>query len=285
MYYQGAFITRGAFYCVLKTFGMIFCYYILASAAENSFNLDSEIARLRKEISRTQNERKQIQLSLTKDLQESTAYRSRTDVRFIQMRKQMDSISLETNVLAKKRDSLDALIRITQSERTQIELGQDRIRTMLLNECAKVAIQVQTFPPLIAHHLSSSLELLMADISTKSVDNNESMTRLLQILDRMEDATASIQISQENSPVSDIRGMVYRVRFGTVFEGVVDVKGEKAAVWNGYNSDRAPIWNMRESSAANALLKAAEIREGKALPGFIMIPFMIDSTSVKGAIQ
>jgi hypothetical protein len=285
MYYKGAFISRGAFYIVLKTIGMIFYFYMLAAATENSLNLDSEIARLRKEVSRTQNERRQIQLGMAKDLQESTAYRSRTDAQFIQMRKQMDSISSETHVLTKKRDSLDALIRITQSERTQIELSQDRIRTVLLNECAKVATLVQTFPPLISQHLSSSLELLVADISTKSVDNNESMTRLLQILDRMEDATASIQISQENSPVSDIRGTVYRVRFGTVFEGVVDVKGEKAVVWNGYNTSKAPIWNMGESSAATALLKAAEIREGKALPGFVLIPFIIDSTSGKGAMQ
>ena len=271
---------------ILFVIGIFFFLFFPLQAADSPADMDSELARLRKEISRVQNDRRHNQEDMTKDAQEAAAYRTRTDTRFAQMRKQIDSISAQILTLALKRDSLGALITFAQSQRNQIDLSQEQIHSAILDACGKITALARIFPPLVAQQLVSSAELLSADITAKSVDNNESINRLAQILDRIEEATTSIQVSQESSPIPDIRGTVYRVRLGAVFEGVVDIKGEKAAVWNGFNSDKTLHWVMCDPAAAAELLKTAGIRDGKALPGFAMIPFMSDSLSgSKGGVR
>lgn len=249
------------------------------SAADINTDPDAELTRLRKEISRVQSDRRHNREDMVRDAQDAAAYRTRTDARFSQMQKQIDSISNQTRLLSQKFDSLSALINMAKSERTQIELSQERISSAVIDACGRIIKLAHTFPPLIGQQFVSSAELLSADISSKIVDNNESMNRLAQILQRMEDATCNIQVSQENSPVADIRGTVYRIRLGTVFEGMVDIKGEHAAVWTGYNQDGTPVWVTCNQSEAVSLLKTAAIREGKALPDFAMIPFTPDSVS------
>jgi hypothetical protein len=248
-------------------------------AADISTDPDAELTRLRKEISRVQNDRRHNKDDMDKDAQDAAAYRTRTDTRFSQMQKQIDSISNQTRLLSQKLDSLSALINLTKSERTQIELSNERLSSAVMDACGRIIKLAHTFPPIIEQQFVSSAELLSADITSKVVDNNESMNRLAQILQRMEDATINIQVSQENSPVADIRGTVYRIRLGTVFESVVDIKGEHAAVWTGYNPDGTPVWMKCNQSEAASLLKAAAIREGKSLPDFAMIPFTPDSVS------
>jgi hypothetical protein len=272
-YWQGIINT------ILVVFTSCLSLPILIFAADNATDPDAELTRLRKEISRVQSDRRHNKEDMDRDAQDAAAYRTRTDSRFSQMQKQIDSISTQTRLLSQKLDSLSALINLVKSERTQIELSQERINTAVIDACGTMAKLARTFPPLISQQFVSSAELLSADVTSKIVDNNESMNRLAQILQRMEDATSSIQISQENSPVADIRGTVYRVRLGTVFEGTVDMKGEHAAVWTGFNPDGTPLWVKCNQSEAAALLKTAAIREGKALPEFAIIPFTPDSVS------
>lgn len=271
---------------ILLLIGSFFFLTFSLQAADNPSDIDSEIARLHKEISRVQSDRRHNKEDMTKDAQEAAVYRLRTDARFAQMRKQTDSIIIQIHTLTLTRDSLGALIGLAQSQRNQIDLSQDRIRTAMLDACGKVTALVRTFPPLVAQQLASSTELLSADITAKSVDNNESMNRLAQILDRIEEATASIQVSQESSTIPDIRGTVYRLRLGAVFEGVVDIKGERAALWNGFNPDGTLHWVMCDPAVAAELLKTAGIRDGKAIPGFAMIPFNSDSLhGSKGGVR
>ena len=119
----------------------------------------------------------------------------------------------------------------------------------------------------------SGLSLLMNDMTIKSIDVVEGCTRLVQILGKLDEAGSGIQISQESSPVADIRGMVYRLRIGTIFEAVVDTKGEKCAVFSGWGDDGAPHWKDLDSPVlAQAVLQAVNIREGKSLPAFVNLP-------------
>ena len=95
----------------------------------------------------------------------------------------------------------------------------------------------------------------------------------MQILNKLDEASSGIQISQESSPVADIRGMVYRLRIGTIFEAVVDTKGEKCAVFTGWGDDGAPHWkNLDSPDTAMMVLQAVNIREGKSLPAFVNLP-------------
>jgi hypothetical protein len=94
-----------------------------------------------------------------------------------------------------------------------------------------------------------------------------------QIMVRAEEVTGSIQVSQESSPITEIRGTVYRLRIGTFFEAVVNLKGEECAVWYG-----AGGWKtLKDAAVAAQLLKAANIREGKSLPAFVKLPLVAES--------
>ena len=91
---------------------------------------------------------------------------------------------------------------------------------------------------------------------------------------RAEEATGSIQVSQESSPIAEIRGMVYRLRIGTFFEAVVNVKGDECAVW--YPSDTTGWRTIKDVSIAGEIFKAANIREGKTMPSFVNLPLVAD---------
>lgn len=153
MIHRHLFMGRKIINRFLFIIGLFFLLLIPLQAADNSFDMDSELARLRKEISCVQNDRRHNQEDMTRDAQEAAAYRTRTDARFVQMRKQIDSITTQIHTLTLKRDSLNALISLAQSERTQIDLNQERIRSAILDACGKVTSLTRTFPPLVAQEL------------------------------------------------------------------------------------------------------------------------------------
>jgi hypothetical protein len=77
-----------------------------------------------------------------------------------------------------------------------------------------------------------------------------------------------VQVAEGISPVKQISGTVYRLRIGSVFEAVVDSRGEKAF----YREENE--WKPVEDPAAAAtLLKAVKIREGKTVPVLVNLPF------------
>jgi hypothetical protein len=145
---------------------------------------------------------------------------------------------------------------------------------------------IKKLTPLIMAPTLSSLSLLINDLTSKSIDIVEGCSRLVQILAKLDEVSCGIQISQETSPAPDIRGMVYRLRIGTIFEAVVDTKGEKSALFSGWGQDGAPHWKNLESPViAMAILQAVNIREGKSLPAFVNLPLAVDAAADKGGVR
>ena len=96
----------------------------------------------------------------------------------------------------------------------------------------------------------------------------------MQVLKDFEALTGSIQIVQGASPVPEIRGTAYRLRIGCLFEAAVDAEGTKYALWDGTDSTGNQQWNVfKDPENASKVLKAVNIREGKALPAFAQVPF------------
>jgi hypothetical protein len=183
--------------------------------------------------------------------------------------------STKSNLIkeSEKGDSLSALIRISQLREKQVDLEQDELRSNLVSSTKEIAEYVQRLPPLVVTQIGASLSLLQHELTTKSVDNIEGMTRLFQIFSQIDEVLASIQISQESSPVPEIRGTVYRLRIGAFFEAVVDIKGEKGALWQKEGEKNGSQWKViSDPEISTALLKAINMREGKAIPTFIGLP-------------
>ena len=256
------------------------------SSAQTPPSIDDEISRMRKELVQTQLDCQRTVLEMDKDKKDFEAYRARTSQRLSQGKQQLDGLKDETSKQAIANNALAAQIGGLQALRREIELSQDEFRKRLIALCATVQPAVKKLPPLIMTPTLSSLSLLSSDLSTKSVDIVEGCTRLVQILARLDEASAGIQIAQESSPVADIRGMVYRLRIGSIFEAVVDVKGEKCALFEGWNPDGAPRWKtLASATTAIALLQAINIREGKSLPAFVNIPLASENSVAQGGAR
>jgi hypothetical protein len=249
-------------------------------------SIDDEIARLRKELVQTQVDCDRTGLEIEKDKKDFEAYRTRTAQRMAQTQRQLDTLKSEITVQSRDNDALASQIGGVIAQRREIELSQDEFRQKLMDNCSAMQPVVKKLPPLVMASTLSALSLVINDLATKSTDIVDGCSRIVQILSKLDETSAGLQISQENSPSPDIRGMVYRLRIGTVFEAVVDTKGEKSAVFAGWGADGAPRWRNLESTAvAAALLSAVNIREGRALPSFVNLPLAAGADTASGGAR
>ncbi len=249
---------------------------LVVAADQQTTDLDAEINRIRRELSQVQAERQRNRQEAEKDKQDLAYYSERTATRFSEVKKETDSIKQEISRYSSRSDSLAAQITLAQAQRRQAELSQDFLRQHLVRSCDTVTSYATYLPPMVRGEILSSIALLRSELTVKSIDNTESANRLYQIMSQMEDAVGSIQVVQEVSTLPDIRGTVYHIRYGGLFEGVVDVKGERCAVWSGYTTDGTPLWKTSPDRAvAVEMLRAAEVREGKTLPGFVKLPLAL----------
>jgi chromosome segregation ATPase len=254
--------------------GAICLLCIAASLAVAQGDKESEIKRLRKELMQLQTEREKNKLDMKKDQEDFKEYGKRTAERLATVKNETNTINKQIAVQKRRNDSLAALINYANSRTRQAEMSQDALRDKLVVSCDQIIASLQSIPPMVKQNLIASAALLKNELRNKSVDNVEALNRMQQILDRAEDVTGSIQVSQESSPITEIRGTVYRLRIGTFFEAVVNIKGDECAVWYGSGEGWKTI---PDPAVAAQILKAANIREGKSLPSFVKLPLVADA--------
>ncbi len=244
---------------------------------------ESEIKRLHKELAQLQTEREKNRMDVAKDQTEFTEYGKRTAERLAGVKNETATINQQVAVQKRRNDSLSALVDYANARTRQAEMCQDAMRVKLAASCDQLIANLQSIPPIVQQNLIASAALLKNELRNKSIDNVEALNRMQQIMIRAEEVTGSIQVSQESSPITEIRGTVYRLRIGTFFEAVVNLKGDECAVWYGTGS---PGWKtMKDAAIAAQILKAANIREGKSLPSFVTLPLVADANAEKGGKQ
>ncbi|MBN1981610.1 MAG: hypothetical protein JW795_08770 [Chitinivibrionales bacterium] len=264
---------------------MVLCFLLTPGLTESLWSqqqddIDTEIGRFRKELAQTMMQRQKNREELERDIKEAETYKIRTMKRFSDMQSEMSSMKKEISIQGTKRDSIAALIVLEQSRQQQLALSQEALRVTLIKSCVRIKSDAEALPPMIRQQNIAAVELLKSELEQKTIDNIEALNRFVQILNRMMDATSTIQVSQESSPIPEIRGTVYRIRMGTLVESIVDMKGEHAAVWISSNLRKPAAWIPVENKEYSAmLLKAASIREGKALPAFAGMVLPVDSTA------
>lgn len=263
---------------IIVALGSIACVTTVL-AAETP--IDDDIIRLRKELSRQQTESQRIKTDIDREQKDFVAYQKNIEQRTRSLLTTMDSTRQDITRATRKNDSLAAHLASQSNTIRQIELTQETTRQEIVSACTGLETIIGRMPPLTAQSLIAALALLKSDLAGKSIDNIEGANRLYTILTRLEEAAGMIVVSQENSPVADIRGTVYRIRLGNFFEGAVDEKGAKGVIFTGYAPDGSPQWKTADAGLAAALYSAAVIREGKSLPAFVRLPLGI--TPDKGA--
>jgi hypothetical protein len=251
---------------------------------DNPANMEKEIMRLRKELMQIQTDREKNKKDVEQDRINYKEYTDRTSKRMAGVKFEVDSLMRQSRRQQYKSDSLMALINNANARSRQVDMSQDALRERFAASCDKIISTMQKLPPIVQQTLVGSASLLKGELRDKKVDNVEALNRMQQILMRSDDITGSIQVSQEASPAPDIRGSVFRLRIGTFFEGVADAKGEVCALWQGADANGQPVWKtIKDASMATKIIKAANIREGKALPELVTLPLAPEP--VKGGAQ
>jgi hypothetical protein len=153
-------------------------------------------------------------------------------------------------------------------------LLQDSFRQGLVQLCRLFIEEARLLPPVTADAKVNALAFLQSELTTKNIDNVEGIQRFFQIVNDLEELTGSIQIASGPSPVPELRGTVYRLRIGTLFEAAVDAQGNNYALWAGVDSTGGTVWTTgSENAVAAGILNAINIREGKSLPSLVELPF------------
>ena len=258
-----------------RSIGALCLLSIAASLAFAQSDKENEIKRARKELMQLQTERQKNKMERIKDLNEFQDYVKRTTERLAAVKNETATINQQITVQRRKTDSLAALINNANAQAKQAEMCQDAMREKLAVSCDQIIANLQSVPPMVRQNLIASAALLKNELRNKSIDNVEALNRMQQIMIRAEEVTGSIQVSQESSPITEIRGTVYRLRIGAFFEAVVNLKGEECAVWYG---SAGPGWKtIKDPAIASEVLKAANIREGKSLPAFVKLPLVAEA--------
>ena len=242
--------------------------------ADATDDIDAEIGRVRKELASIVAEKRQVKEKAEKDYEEHRGYLKTIRQRFGIIRTEIDSLKQLQFVEKQRNDSLEGAVRLERSRQRQFELLQDSFRQRLVRLCGLFIVQVRLLPPLSSGSTESALAFLQSELKTKSIDNVEGIQRLFQILGTFEELTGNIQIASGPSPVPELRGTVYRLRIGTLFEAAVDAQGKNYALWNGSDSTGVATWMTgNDNATAAGILDAVNIREGKSLPSLVDLPF------------
>lgn len=239
-------------------------------------NIDEEIARVKKELTKIESERSKVKKERAKDKTEFASYQSRTAQKITGLKNQIDSTGSQIKALSAIKDSLESSLLKVNTGIKQQELLQKRLRETLLSSCSALLAESQKLPPLASEQVRGSLTYLRSELSAASLDNTEALHRFAQIARDMKTISKEIQVAEGASPVSQIAGTAYRLRIGTVFEAVVDSKGEQA-----FYCDKGEWVPLEDVSLSGSLLKAVKIREGKTIPVLVNLPFA--SVKEKGA--
>lgn len=253
--------------------GVILSIGFSAFAIENA-DLENEINRLKKDLSQVRIERQRTAEDMAKDKKEFAEYQRRTAARKNECITETDSIKRQTALFVRKRDSLAVIINGSQIKRRQYELLQESFRQSVMDACARLLVLAKKVPADVSNQTVGTLTFLMNDCTLKSIDNIEALHRLMQIIQNLDEAGATMQIGQETSAVPEIRGSASMLRIGNFFEAVTDDEGKVCAYWRGVDSLGRPKWDViRDPAMASMVLKAILVRQGKALPSFIDLPY------------
>lgn len=252
---------------------VVFLLFCVNSVPAQNSDIEQEVNDVRRQLAKVQAERDRVKNESRLDVKENNEYRLRNEKRRNAYLEENNSIEKQISRARLRYDSLSVVLNVVCGSIHELELGMQDLKKQLIKKCDRMLKVAYTFPPLETDKLIAALSFLKNELTANSIHADEGLNRLYSIMKDLEELTTGIQVVQSASPVADIRGTVYRLRVGTIFEGIVDEKGQKCLLWKGNNAAGQPQWELKEDPAiAGELFKAAQLRNGKAVPDFVLLP-------------
>ena len=237
-------------------------------------DIRNEIAQLKRERSRVYAEIAEVRRDSAADAEEFREYTARTAVRLRRIGAETDSLRGEIGRFRQQSDSLGALISAQEAVKRRGELAGEAFRSELIEVCEGLAALCRRLPPSGRDRLLSAVRFLAGELESRAVDNTEGLHRFARLARDVEQSLADIQLEQGASPLEHIGGTVYRIRIGGVYEALVDSEARRCAVWTGAGGASDTTWKViGDEAVARRVLKAVRVREGKALPEVVRMPF------------
>ncbi len=234
----------------------------------------NEITSLESELQRINTERERNHLELQREQKEFGEYAKRVEQRKTSYNDAIDSLREQTHITAGKRDSLLSAVTGIETAIRQQELLQNSIRRQLIASCSGLLKIIEELPPAVRGQTNNTLQHLRSELESGRVGNAEAFQRYVSIVARAEDHSFEIDVSEADSPIQQIRGTVHRIRIGNFFEAVADPKGQRIALWTGYDNKGEVQWLISDDpDMAAGIIEAVKIRMGQAVPSFVEIPF------------
>jgi len=258
-----------------STMALVLCLgAVVAAQQQEQYSPDAEIATLKREMTQIRSERQRNRDDAEKDRRELSTYQQRTTQRRQATVSEADSVRQMCAAYGKRRDSLSAAANALSSRIKELELTQTAFRQRIIDASQSMTAAAAKLPPNLARQITGSLTFLESDCRNKTIDNVEALNRLVQIAQNIEDAVATIDAMDGENTVPALAGSVRILRIGAFFAAAVDQKGERAAIWDGYDAQGAAIWRLVDDPAVAARIQLdINVREGKALPAFVELPF------------
>jgi hypothetical protein len=254
-------------------FCMFLIFYSGIMFSVRGDEIDREIAQLKKELSRVKGQRKDENVQAAKEKTEFAAYKKRTSNKIDGLKHQTDSLQVQIDQMTRKGDSLNIGLTSLQQKMREQELIREQLRKAILAAAGSVGEEIQRMPPLVKDQYRSPLQYLSSEITAGSVETTEALFRLMRIIQDARAVCREIQVVEGASPVPQLRGTVYRLRIGAIFEAIVDVQGTKAYLWNDSLQDSSGIWRqIDDQEIVTSLHKAILMREGKSVPELVRLP-------------
>lgn len=237
-------------------------------------SLASEIAGIRKEIEEINKEIVEVSEQKNSDLKKFETYQKRTQRYHEEIKKENDSLSAEIQKERKKNERLDRTLTSIINKSKQIKLRDEHLKNQLIAVCVSLDSLCGNLPPLLITKYQNNLQFLISELKTNNCSSVEGLFRISQIIHKLEESIMDIQISQGISPIADIKGQIYRVRVGAIFEAVVNNDGSMAAVWD--KKEKSGWRVISDETLSKKLLTAIKVREGKTVPQLVSIPLSIN---------
>ena len=267
---------------------MLFLVFALSSGyadePDEPDEIDREIMRLKKEISRVQSQRKEEKKQADRERRELEAYRKRTADKIAAVKHVTDSIKNSLEQAGSRNDSIKMEISSIQVHLREVELNRDNLKKEILNSVKEILRTAEMLPPLIQQQYAGPLSYLSGEIEAGTVESTEALFRLMRIVQDLRTVAQEIQVVEGASPVEELRGSVYRLRIGAVWEAAVDGEGKNAFIWTGYSdTSGVAVWRKPASVEYTAsILDAVRMREGKTVPELITLPMEVITAAEGG---
>ena len=258
---------------------ILFFVYLLLDAsllyAQEPDEIDREISRLKKEIGRVQSQRKEERKLAERERREFKDYQKRTHDKITSISATTDSIKNQLEQIKQKNDSIAAELSSTQTAVHEQDLKRKQLQNVIHTAATELLNATKKLPPLVQQQYKGPISYLAGEIETGSIENTEALYRLMRIVQDLRTVTQEIQVVEGASPVEEVRGTVYHLRIGAVFEAVVDVEGKNAFIWTGFSeADGEAQWQKcTDANEAQSILSAVRMREGKTVPELVTLPF------------